>query len=186
MAWAEVDVVVDHLPPLLHLLATLPRHVVGEVWEVGTFRGTNAREMAKVLAETGIRPLRCFDTFAGRPRETGPDAGCSSTRFTETTLAEVQARLAPWPFALCQPGTVPASFAGLEGTSLAFAYVDLDLYAGTRAALAFIVPRLVPGGVVVVDDFRTQEWPGVTAAIAERSEPWALLTRTQVWWRRPA
>jgi len=111
----------------------------------------------------GVRTLRLFDTFTGRPDKTAHDTGCSDSLFAETSLADVQALV---PQAVYHVGVIPETFAGLEDARIAFAYVDLDLYQGTLDAVAFILPRLVPGGVMVVDDYlEPVVWPGVKLAV---------------------
>jgi len=47
-----------------------------------------------------------------------------------------------------------------------FAHVDCDLYAGARDGLSYVYPRLVDGGVVVVDDYY-DESHGVMTALNE-------------------
>lgn len=136
----------------------------GEWWECGVFRGKSALIWRGLLAGRG-RILRLFDTFAGRPDKGVQDTGTSDTTFEATSLPRVRALL-PEPFIHWHPGRIPATFAGLERARIAFAYLDLDLYDSTRAALAFIVPRLVPGGKLVLDDVDHPTWPGVGAALA--------------------
>jgi O-methyltransferase len=155
---------VDRLWPCLAL--------EGEVWECGTYHGYSAKAFAEAIVESGTtHTLRCFDTFCGRPTATWQDEPCSGTRFEDTSRARVEARLAAFPFVRLHEGEIPATFAGLDDAQIAFAYVDLDLYAPTAAALEFILPRLVLGGVVIVDDYQTKAWPGVTRAIHARPDP---------------
>ena len=42
---------------------------------------------------------------------------------------------------------------------------NVDLYEPIRDSLLFFFPRLVPGGVIVVDDYGTTDWPGVAKAV---------------------
>lgn len=139
--------------------------VPGEFWECGVHRGKTAVRLRDRLAGHG-RTLRLFDTFAGRPPKGPQDTGPSTTRFDDTSLAAVRAQL-PEPWIAWQVGLIPATFAGLKNTAIAFAYVDLDLYGPTRDALAFIVPRLTPGGAIVLDDYDTPIWPGVRRAVTD-------------------
>jgi predicted O-methyltransferase YrrM/ADP-heptose:LPS heptosyltransferase len=46
-------------------------------------------------------------------------------------------------------------------------HLDLDTLQSTRAALEYFWPRLVPGGLIVLDDLDWQHCPGVRQALAE-------------------
>lgn len=155
--------------PLLVPVATACLSVQGEFWECGVHRGKRSAVLRQLLLGTG-RTLRLFDTFAGRPAKGPRDTGPSATSFDDTSLDAVQARL-PDRFIAWHPGVIPETFAGLENARIAFAYVDLDLYASTRDALAFVRPRLAPGGAIVVDDYGDPSWPGVRAAVDELQLP---------------
>ncbi len=151
--------------PLLLPTASACLAVQGEFWECGVHRGKTSVALRDLLRDTG-RTLRLFDTFAGRPAKGLRDTGRSTTTFDDTSLSAVQAQL-PDSFIRWHVGRIPETFAGLEQARIAFAYVDLDLYASTRDALAFIRPRLQPGGAIVVDDYGAAAWPGVQVAVDE-------------------
>lgn len=151
--------------PALFATAAACLAVPGEFWECGVHRGKTARGLRDLLQGTG-RTLRLFDTFAGRPPKGPHDTGTSTTTFADTSFEAVRA-LVPDAFIAWHVGRIPDTFAGLEAVRIAFAYVDLDLYASTRDALAFIRPRLQPGGAIMIDDYATPQWPGVTTAVDE-------------------
>jgi hypothetical protein len=46
-------------------------------------------------------------------------------------------------------------------------HIDVDLYQPTRDSLAFFYPRLVKGGVIVMDDYGFKTCPGATRAAEE-------------------
>jgi hypothetical protein len=48
---------------------------------------------------------------------------------------------------------------------ISFAHVDMDLEKSTEDAIDWLRPRMVSGGVVVFDDYRWQNCPGVAKAI---------------------
>lgn len=139
--------------------------VPGEFWECGVHRGKTA-ECLRDLLRPDQRTLRLFDTFRGRPAKGPEDAGSSDTTFTDTSEAAVRALL-PESFIAWHVGLIPRTFAGLEDARIAFAFLDLDLYASTRAALAFVLPRLQAGAAAVIHDYQEPKWPGVTKAVRE-------------------
>jgi len=50
-----------------------------------------------------------------------------------------------------------------DGPPVAFAHIDVDWFASTQAALDALWPRLLPGGVIVVDDYG--DWSGCRTAV---------------------
>ncbi len=152
------------------LIDTIPIRLAREAdlaeewWECGVHQGKTSCQ----LAEMHPRILRLFDTFTGRP-PIGPEDGTQlgeGTQFTDTSLEMVRQRL-PQPWVVCHAGMIPDTFMGLEQARISFAYLDLDLYRSTRDALAFVIPRLTSGGVIVVHDYGTRHWPGVSRAVDE-------------------
>jgi hypothetical protein len=170
---------------LYHCRLTLAKGLVGEVWECGVYRGETACRMAEIIASKPMpQRLRLFDTFAGMPARTVEDAGGSSSTFDDSSLGDAQQRV--WRVSgdvnvQWHVGLIPDTFVGLEEARIQFAYVDLDLYAPTKAALAWIWPRLVPGGRLVLDDATKPEaWPGVRRAAEESGLPWQV--EGDKWW----
>jgi hypothetical protein len=70
-------------------------------------------------------------------------------------------------FVSLHPGAIPLGFKGLEDSTIALAYLDVDLYYPTKKAMEFILPRMEKGGVIVIDDCGDTNWPGVEKAINE-------------------
>jgi len=60
-------------------------------------------------------------------------------------------------------GVFPDTARGLEDERFSFVHLDLDLEPSTRDALEFFHPRLLPGGIIVADDYAD---PGVRATFA--------------------
>jgi O-methyltransferase len=138
----------------------------GEFWECGVFRGGSARILAEVLRYRP-RHLRLFDTFSGFPNINSEDGTYPKKgMFTATSVEDVRGFVNA-DFAILHPGTIPDTFAGLEDSRIAFAHIDVDLYEPTKAALEFVLPRMVEGGVVIVDDFADSHWPGAAKAVVE-------------------
>ncbi len=63
--------------------------------------------------------------------------------------------------------TVPKFFAKNPETVVALAYFDLALYRPTKTCLQAILPHLVPGSVILLDEFNYPEAPGETIAFKE-------------------
>ncbi|MEQ8345850.1 MAG: TylF/MycF/NovP-related O-methyltransferase [Sneathiellaceae bacterium] len=99
-----------------------------------------------------------FDTYRGVPPEQLTDEERADGRekvpsryFECYELAK--ANFAPYPRARLVRGTVPDTFSGLEIEKVAYLSLDMNIVEPERAALAYFWPRLVPGAVVVMDDY---------------------------------
>ena len=140
--------------------------VEGEFWECGVYRGGSALLIRSVIEGTD-RVFRLFDTFKGfvviSPEDgTHPTIGLLSGG----GVAEITERV-NYEHLFIREGVIPETFEGLEGTKIAFVNLDVDLYVPTLTALQFILPRMVKGGVIVIDDYGAPGWPGVKLAVDE-------------------
>lgn len=63
--------------------------------------------------------------------------------------------------------TVPEYFQQHPECVVALAYLDMQLYEPTKAALEGLLPRLVPGSVIAIDELNCPDFPGETQAVAE-------------------
>ena len=61
-------------------------------------------------------------------------------------------------------GWIPEVLDSLEERRYRFVHLDLDMYEPTYACLEYFYPRLVEGGVIVLDDYGFLDWPGCKAA----------------------
>lgn len=128
--------------------------------EVGVLRGETAR-----LIKT-CRPdcdLYLYDTFDGLPPPSAGDVGCFNypSRWLKGDAGGLDG------FATVVRGDVTETLPDRLPERISFAHIDLDLYAGTKHALDSVWPRVVPGGVVVIDDYCHPAWPGVHRAVNE-------------------
>jgi len=72
--------------------------------------------------------------------------------------------------------TVPRYFKENPETIVALAYFDMALYEPTKACLQAILPHLVPGSVILLDELNYPEAPGETIAFKEvfRGVPYSI------------
>jgi hypothetical protein len=63
--------------------------------------------------------------------------------------------------------TVPKYFHDNPEAMVALAYFDMALYEPTKAALNAIKPRLMPGSILLMDEFNNRDMPGETVAFRE-------------------
>lgn len=141
----------------------------GAVVECGVFRGGTALLEARTLAaaaETG-RELHLFDSFEGMPAGVADEESFAPGDLSRTSPERVRRLLAEYPSVHLHVGFIPATFAGLELPRVAWAHIDLDIYEAVRDAIAFLFPRLVPGGFLVFDDYGFPSCAGARRAVDE-------------------
>jgi O-methyltransferase len=173
---------------LVKAVQYLDRHAIpGDIVECGVWRGGSI--MLAKMARTGHGPARryvLFDTFKGMTTPTNHDvsfkgeraavlfaaderedhnAGCYASRQeVEQNLASVG--FAPGEAVLCQ-GPVEETLRGGRALPdrIALLRLDTDWYESTRTELEILYPRLVSGGVLIVDDYG--HWEGSRRAVDE-------------------
>jgi hypothetical protein len=138
--------------------------LAGDVAELGVYRGG----VAKLLRHFApASTLRLFDTFAGIPETDALPGGHQKGDFADTSLDAVREYVGTVNTEYhvgIFPGTAPPE------ASYRFAHIDGDTYQTTLAALDYFLPRMVPGGVLVFDDYAWHMCPGVAKALHERVE----------------
>jgi O-methyltransferase len=178
-------------PERIFSLIHAVRHVVGAgipgaFVECGVWRGGSMMAAALTLLELGKQDvdLYLFDTYDGMTAPSAADVDLSglaaSGRYTRTktnsgstwcraSLEDVQANLAGTRY---DPGKIHFVRGMVEATipaeapaSISILRLDTDWYESTRHELEHLFPRLVPGGVLIIDDYG--HWQGSRRATDE-------------------
>jgi O-methyltransferase len=154
---------------ILYALASHALNLVGEFWECGVYQGGTARVLAELLRRRAKRgtSLHLFDTFAGLPTPSPGMDLLEKGKWANTTLEAVQALTGPREDVHFHQGIIPATFTGRQQSRIAFAHVDVDLYRSVRDCSEFVYPRLVPGGILLFDDYGDPYCPGARRAVDE-------------------
>ena len=158
--------------------------VAGEIVECGVGHGRSLVTLARA-AELHAPDKRVvgFDSFSGFPPGAVHDVGARVRRegevpsgWDDTSIALVRdvldapAELVAGYFSDTIPEQLPAQISLL--------HVDCDMYDSTRQVLHHALPRVQPGGIVVLDEYKEQDrWPGATRAIDECLELHGLVAR---------
>ena len=137
----------QNLMDLVALASTAPE---GCFVEIGVWQGGSAYELYQV-AEAQGRELHLFDTFAGMPVVTpGLDTFVRGSFAVEPgTAAKLQRLL---PKATLHVGTYPATHPA-DLHNVAFIHCDCDQYISYRAVIDVMWPLVVPGGMMLFDDY---------------------------------
>lgn len=141
----------------------------GDVYEFGVFKGASFirwLHFRDLLETSQSREIKGFDMFGKFPidgiqrKDDVEFAGCFEADAGEGLIrAELEGILAGNNFrnySLCEGNifdTLPEHFAKNPGERIALLHLDVDLYEPTKFAFERCVDRLVPGAVIVFDDY---------------------------------
>ena len=157
----------DEAAEILRSLAEV-RDLSGAICEFGVAQGCTSALIANEIRDEPT-VLHLFDSFQGLPAPSEEDTLLDDI-FNLGTMAAYAGQMS-CPRAMVEdrlraiefPPVRIAIHAGFVADTLRevsalplmvkFAYVDLDLYEGTRDALAWLDRVAVPGAVVIVDDY---------------------------------
>ena len=164
--------------------------IPGDVVECGVWRGGSMMCAALSLLRAGDtgRQLFLYDTFQGMaaPGAMDVDIGgaAASARFAEekrnddgsnwcyAPIETVRTNMAstsyPRDRIVYVPGLVEETVPQTAPASVALLRLDTDWYASTRHELNHFFPRLVKGGVLIIDDYG--HWQGARRAVDEYFE----------------
>jgi O-methyltransferase len=148
-------------------LARQAMQLPGEFWECGVFRGGTAMILTHIAntAPNHRRGVRLFDTFEGMPAAHRERDLHKLGDFSGTKLADVRARVEAEGPSSFHPGVIPTTFEPLTSSAIAIAHIDVDLYQSVLDTCAFVYPRLVPGGIMLFDDYGFPSCPGARQAV---------------------
>jgi hypothetical protein len=139
--------------------------------EVGAFKGGSARFIGEALRWLGrTNTFFVCDTFRGHvvvdEELDGPHR--VGETFVDTSFDEVAAYLSDVPNIKVVPGDFRETSRQLEVQApFAFVHVDVDVYPIIRYCLDFFATRVVPGSLIVVDDYGFTTCRGARQAVDE-------------------
>lgn len=137
------------------------RNIEGDCAELGVFRGAFATEISRCFVE---RRLWLFDTFAGFADEDLKHEADLS-RYPDFSMTDEKLVLSRLPYpdqAVIVKGRFPETVKEVPPeTRFCFVSLDCDLSEPTREGLLWFWPRLNPGGIILINDYGSRQFPGV-------------------------
>ena len=143
-------------------------HLGGDLAECGAYNGSTAYFMALADREVGARrEFFLFDSFEGLSAPQEADGAYWKAGDLTSPEEVARANLAGFNGIHIRRGWIPERFEEVADRAFAFVHVDVDLYQPTLDSIAFFYPRLVPGGMLVCDDYGFTTCPGAMKAMDE-------------------
>ena len=163
---------------MIHQFAKYSNNLEGNIAEVGVFRGGTSKLLAKTCPN---KQIHLFDTFKGMPdnnegiREIAKGTFAANTGRANGYVAvvgmemieSVKAFLQECDNVVFHKGYFPDTSAPVIDEKFSFVYIDGDLYQTTKDSLEFFYPRMVSGGIMMLDDWQYRLCPGVERAVNE-------------------
>jgi hypothetical protein len=161
----------------------------GWIVECGIYRGFSFFSLGKFLEifcmGDKTRKILGFESFAGFSELTPEDGGDKETvtrmkggtnpsefekDFFELLRLNNLDAFAPWvERMLVVKGdariTIPQYVNENPGLRISLLHIDIDIYEPVSIALEYLYPRVIPGGIIVLDEYAHQDWPGESAAL---------------------
>ena len=154
---------------ILISLARYASHLCGDFAECGVYNGGTALMLARTLGPESDKTLYLFDSFAGLPAgDNQKDAWFAPGDFTANSLEAVKSLLMDFQSNVdIRVGWIPKTFCGLERNQYAFAHLDVDLYQSTLDCCSYFYSRMVPGGIMLFDEYAFASARGEKDAVDE-------------------
>ena len=164
----EVSIILNSLEQVIL------RGVRGAVVEFGCYVGTTSLFIRRLLDAHGIEgAFHVYDSFEGLPEKTKADMSVAGDQFLPGELrATKKALLTHFYKAGLKPPVVHKGWFKQLTTQdvpdqIMFAFLDGDYYDSIRDSLSCITHKLLPGAVIVVDDYANEALPGARRAVNE-------------------
>jgi hypothetical protein len=179
---------VERIASLCNAVKYLTKNkIAGDIVECGVWKGGSTMAAIDTLIKAGDlnRAIYLYDTFEGMSEPTDYDKETSGTPANDllsvsdrknpysvwcvSALEEVQNNVGtlkyPEKFIHYVKGKVEDTIPGEIPSKIALLRLDTDWYESTAHELKYLYPLLVPGGVIIIDDYG--HWQGAKKAVDE-------------------
>lgn len=165
---------------LRELEHTLEHQSEGAIVEFGCYIGTTSLFIRRLLdsrGESSQHPFHVYDSFEGLPAKTVQDTSQAGEQFQagELRVSKKQFLHEFFKAGLEAPIVHKGWFGNLQPAEvpdpILFAFLDGDFYESIRDSLRLVLPRMLPGGVIVIDDYAREALPGAARAVHDYLPP---------------
>lgn len=160
----EISIIIDNLNKVIK------NEIAGDVVELGCYVGTTSVFLAKTLQKTD-KKLYVYDSFEGLPEKSAEDDSPLGNQFKKGELSASKKQFIKniKNANVAMPVIKKAWFSDLTlrdiPNKISFAFLDGDYYESIRQSLLLVEKNMVPGSIMIVDDYSNEELPGVARAV---------------------
>jgi hypothetical protein len=139
------------------------KHLDGDIAELGIYKGGSAKIIMDLIGSKNNYHL--FDTFTGLPIA---EADLEVGKFS-CTIDKVKELIGNSNNICWHEGIFPNTFVNTDciKKKYAFVHLDMDLYEPTKQALELFNDLMVKDGIILLDDYKYYETPGIERAVNE-------------------
>ena len=139
--------------------------------EVGTWRGGSGCTIAKKLKILGkSNTVYLCDTFKGVVKASYLDNCYVGGEHSDTDIETVQQlaeRLSVDNIVILQGVFPDDTHDAIAGKKIAFVHIDVDVYQSAKDVFDFVWPCMLPGGIIIFDDYGAHTTQGVKKIVDE-------------------
>ncbi|HET7434485.1 MAG TPA: TylF/MycF/NovP-related O-methyltransferase [Thermoanaerobaculia bacterium] len=151
----------------------------GDLAECGVWEGATLVPTALYLRQHRIgKRIHGFDSFVGFDASIAKDLELGGAEdptkrvggFSNTSLALVQSKLRRFgvqDVVTLYDGFFKETLPRAADQTFCFVHLDCDIYESYKTTLEFFYPRMVRGGVILLDEYDDPPWPGCNLAVDE-------------------
>ena len=145
----------------------------GSIIEIGVWRGGTGALMASQARNVGItETVFLCDTFTGVVKAGPMDSSYKGGEHADTTKGIVEdlvfKRLGLDNVAILEGIFPDETGQQIEGLKFRLCHIDVDVYESAKGVIDWIWDRMVPGGIVVYDDFGFAGCGGIAEDVEEQ------------------
>jgi O-methyltransferase len=153
--------------------------LTGDVAECGVFQGASVASIGLYLQQSGTdKKAYGFDSFEGFDESIkfdlelgGDDAWNKSVGgFNDTSYEKVRHKLDILGLkdrVTLVKGYFENTLEKYSEKKFSFVHLDCDTYGSYKTCLEFFYPRVVSGGIILLDEYNDPPWPGCNKAVDE-------------------
>lgn len=156
----------DERAYILYQLAKSVNKLGGDVAEIGVYKGGTAMLLAKFLDSKG-KNLYLFDTFQGMPKVNPKYDLHKEGDFSDTSFDDIKRLLREFKNVKIFRGIFPETAHPISDRVFCFVHIDVDIYQSVKDCCDFFYRRMIPGGVIVFDDYGFPSCKGAKKAVDE-------------------